>query len=151
MTRPCSVPLPIPPHYMRAAEQQQVRRMTGPLGRPKGDHRSAETIIEQSTVLRRFLETRDHYEIGDNLKLQVGDWTADNPDPQARADAAYDLDKVLRFIDNADDRFLNCSQSRNGRVDGFFSSGYGTVINSEAGVLKAFSNAGYDALRALRT
>ncbi|OIN46605.1 hypothetical protein BFL40_26865 [Pseudomonas costantinii] len=136
---------------MRAAEQEQVREMTGPTGRPAMDHRSAERIIEQSSVMRRFLEGRDHYEVGDELKMQVGDWTDANPDPKARADAAYHLDKVLRFLDNVDDRTLNGSHSRNGYIDGFSDDGYGTVDNSEASLLKAFSRKGYEVLRRLPT
>ncbi len=139
----------IPPHYMRAAEQRQVREMTGPTGRPGIDHRSAERIIEQSAVTRRFLESRDHYEVFDELKLQVGDWSDANPDPKSRADAAYHLDKVLRFIDNLDDRALKQSQSRNGHIDGFSNDGYGITADSEASVLKAFSRRGYEALRYL--
>lgn len=144
-------PLPIPPNYMRVAEQKQVREMTAPTGRPVGDHRSAERIIEQSPVLTRFLQSRDHYQIGDDLKKQVGDWTDVNPDPEARADAAYDLDKVLRFIDNVDDRSLNGSDSRNGRIDGFSNHGYDTLDNSEASLLEAFSHKGYAVLRHLPT
>ncbi|NVZ23364.1 hypothetical protein HX794_27295 [Pseudomonas costantinii] len=125
--------------------------MTGPTGRPAMDHRSAERIIEQSSVMRRFLEGRDHYEVGDELKMQVGDWTDANPDPKARADAAYHLDKVLRFLDNVDDRTLNGSHSRNGYIDGFSDDGYGTVDNSEASLLKAFSRKGYEVLRRLPT
>ncbi|WP_235864759.1 hypothetical protein [Pseudomonas costantinii] len=101
--------------------------------------------------MRRFLEGRDHYEVGDELKMQVGDWTDANPDPKARADAAYHLDKVLRFLDNVDDRTLNGSHSRNGYIDGFSDDGYGTVDNSEASLLKAFSRKGYEVLRRLPT
>lgn len=143
--------LPVPPHYMRAAEQQQVREMTGPMGRPAGDHRSADRIIEQSPVLQQFLDNRDHYHVLDELKMQVGDWTTANPEPAARANAAYDLDKVLRFLDNLDDRQLNASHSRNGKVDGVASDGYSTLDNSEASLLQAFSRKGYAALRHLRT
>ncbi|NVZ72858.1 hypothetical protein HX791_27270 [Pseudomonas costantinii] len=125
--------------------------MTGPTGRPAMDHRSAERIIEQSSVMRRFLEGRDHYEVGDELKMQVGDWTDANPDLKARADAAYNLDKVLRFLDNVDDRTLSGSHSRNGYIDGFSDDGYGTVDNSEASLLKAFSRKGYEVLRRLPT
>lgn len=138
---------PIPPHYMRAAEQKQVREMTGPVSRPAGDHRSAQRIIEQSLVTRRFLDGRDHYQVGDDLKLQVGDWTNANPDPEARADAAYNLDKVLRFIDNVDDQTLHASVSRNGYIDGFSDSGYARVENSEASLLRRFSWYGYEELR----
>lgn len=144
-------PSPVPPNYMRAAEQNQVREMTGPMGRPAGDHRLAERVIEQSTVIQRFLEGRDHYQMGDDLKKQVGDWTDANPNPQTRADAAYDLDKVLRFIDNVDDRTLNASNSRNGYIDGFSKSGFGNVDNSEASLLQQFSRHGYETLRSLPT
>ncbi|WP_256262172.1 hypothetical protein [Pseudomonas costantinii] len=101
--------------------------------------------------MRRFLEGRDHYEVGDELKMQVGDWTDANPDLKARADAAYNLDKVLRFLDNVDDRTLSGSHSRNGYIDGFSDDGYGTVDNSEASLLKAFSRKGYEVLRRLPT
>ncbi|WP_242487086.1 hypothetical protein [Pseudomonas sp. TH32] len=140
-------PLPGPPNYMTAAEQNQVREMTGPIGRPAGDHRSAERIIEQSSVLSHFLGGHDHLAVGDDLKRQVGDWTEANPDPDSRADAAYNLDKVLRFIDNLDDRKLNASHTRNGVVDGFSDSGYSTQDNSEGRLLSEFSNKGYTVLR----
>ncbi len=143
--------LPMPPNYMQASEQKQVRQMTGPVGRPAGDHRSADRIFEQSPVLKQFLDSRDHYDVGDELKMQVGDWSTVNPDPDARANAAYDLDKVLRFIDNLDDRPLNGSHSRNGKIDGFFNDGYNILPHSEASVLKAFSQKGYEVLRHLPT
>ncbi len=143
--------LPVPPHYMRVAEQQQVREMTRPMGRPAGDHRSADRIIEQSPVLQHFLDNRDHDHLLDELKMQVGDWTTANPEPDARANAAYDLNKVLRFLDNLDDRHLNASHSRNGQVDGVASDGYSILDNSEASLLHAFSRKGYDVLRHLRT
>lgn len=101
--------------------------------------------------MRRFLESRDHYEVGDHLKRQTGDWTEANPDPESRADAAYDLDKVLRFIDNVDDSTLNHSENRNGKIDGFYNYGYRTLDNSEASLLKAFSHNGYEVLRYLPT
>lgn len=145
------IPLPIPPNYMRAAEQKQVREMTGPEGRPAGDHRSAERIIEQSPVLKHFLDNRDNYHLIDELMMQMGDWTEANPDAESRANAAYDLDKVLRFIDNIDDRTLNCSRNRNGYIDGFCANGYGTADNSEVRLLQAFSYKGYEVLRYLRT
>ncbi|WP_233081507.1 hypothetical protein [Pseudomonas cremoris] len=143
--------LPMPPNYMQASEQNQVRQMTGPVGRPAGDHRSADRIFEQSPVLKQFLDSRDHYDVGDELKMQVGDWSTANADPDARANAAYDLDKVLRFIDNLDDRPLNGSHSRNGKIDGFFNDGYNILTHSEASVLKAFSQKGYEVLRHLPT
>ncbi len=68
-------PLPIPPNYMRAVEQKQVREMYAPLDRPAGDLRSAQQIIDQSPVMTHFLQGRDSYAIADDLKQQVGDWT----------------------------------------------------------------------------
>lgn len=65
-------PLPVPPNYMRADEQKQVREMNGPMGRPVGDHRSADRIIEQSPVLKSFLDNRDNYLLIDDLKRKVG-------------------------------------------------------------------------------
>lgn len=143
--------LPIPPHYMRAAEQKQVREMTSPMGRPAGDHRSADRIIEQSPVLKHFLDNRDNYHLLNDLKRQVGDWTEANPAPEARANATYDLGKVLRFLDNLDDRPLSGSHSRNGKIDGITRNGYSPVDNSEACLLQAFSLKGYEVLRHLRT
>lgn len=142
-------PLPVPPNYMRADEQKQVREMNGPMGRPVGDHRSADRIIEQSPVLKSFLDNRNNYHLIDDLKRNVGDW--DSANPEVRASAIYDLDKVLRFIDNLDDRYLNGSHSSNGEIDGFASNGYSLLDNSEASLLKAFSDEGYPALRHLRT
>lgn len=142
-------PLPVPPNYMRADEQKQVREMNGPMGRHVGDHRSADRIIEQSPVLKSFLDNRDNYLLIDDLKRNVGDW--DSATPEVRANAIYDLDKVLRFIDNLDDRYLNGSHSRNGKIDGFASNGYSRLDNSEASLLKAFSDKGYPVLRHLRT
>ena len=141
--------LPIPPNYMRAVEQKQVREMYAPLDRPAGDLRSAQQIIDQSPVMTHFLQGRDSYAIADDLKQQVGDWTPSNADPDARADAAYNLEKVLQFLDNLDDRTLNGSHARNGRIDGFFNDGYSTLDNSEASRLKAFSFKGYEVLRHL--
>lgn len=144
-------PFPAPRHYMCFAEQQHLRQMHGPMGRPAGDHRLAERIIELSAVTRRFLEGRDHYQVGDDLKRQVGDWTRANPDPDARANAAYDLDKVLRFIDNVDDQTLNGSEKRNGHIDGFGERPYEIINNSEASLVEQFSWYGYRALRDLPT
>lgn len=148
---PSPTPLPMPPHYMRAKEQRQVRSMaeTGPQGRPAGDHRSADVIIENSSTLRRFLGTDDYRDLGDKLKMHVGDWTEANPDPESRADAAYNLDQVLRFIDNMDGRKLTASQEQSGAIEGFSDYGYSTADNSEARVLAAFADKGYRELRSL--
>ena len=81
----------------------------------------------------------------------MGDWSAANQDPDSRADATYNLDKVLRFIDNVDDLKLSASHSRNGVLDGFSNHGYAIHPDSEASLLKAFSLRGYEALRGADT
>lgn len=139
-------PLPIPPNYMRVAEQRAVRRLTGPMGRPAGDHRSAERIIEQSAVLKDYVDGNDRWQLYRDLKRHLGDWTQANPDPDARANAAYDLDKVLRFIDNLDECKLDGSEERNGKIDGFSERGVVILHNSEADRLDQFARKGYSVL-----
>ncbi|WP_262387656.1 hypothetical protein [Pseudomonas gessardii] len=139
-------PLPIPPNYMRVAEQREVRQLAGPMGRPAGDHRSAQKIIEQSTVLKDFLDGHHRWQLEHDLKQHVGDWTQANPDPESRANAAYDLERVLRFIDNLDERKLDGSDERNGKIDGFFERGVIILHNSEADCLDQFAREGYAAL-----
>ncbi|MEG0247105.1 MAG: hypothetical protein RR726_32215 [Pseudomonas sp.] len=139
-------PLPIPPNYMRVAEQREVRRLTGPMGRPAGDHRSAERIIEQSAVLKDYVDGNDRWQLDRDLKRHLGDWTQANPDPDARANAAYDLDKVLRFIDNLDECKLDGSEERNGKIDGFSERGVVILHNSEADRLDQFARKGYSVL-----
>ncbi|MBN0979826.1 hypothetical protein JV174_21620 [Pseudomonas sp. SDM007_2] len=120
--------------------------MNGPTGRPTGDHRSAERIIEQSPVLRDFLAGNDRFQLQPDLKRHVGDWTQANKDPQARADAAYNLEKVLRFIDNLDEDKLKGSEERNGKIDGFSDLGVTILHDSEADRLDQFARQGYQAL-----
>lgn len=139
-------PLPIPPNYMRVAEQRAVRQLTGPMGRPAGDHRSAERIIEQSAVLTDYVDGNDRWQLDRDLKRHLGDWTQANPDPDARANAAYDLDKVLRFIDNLDECKLDGSEERNGKIDGFSERGVVILHNSEADRLDQFARKGYSVL-----
>lgn len=140
------LPLPLPPNYMRVAEQREVRQLNGPTGRPTGDHRSAERIIEQSPVLRDFLAGNDRFQLQPDLKRHVGDWTLANKAPQARADAIYNLDKVLRFVDNLDEDKLKGSEERNGKIDGFSDLGVTIMHDSEADRLDQFARQGYQAL-----
>ena len=140
------LPLPLPPNYMRVAERREVRQLNGPAGRPAGDHRSAERIIEQSPVLRDFLEGNDRFQVDVDLKRHLGDWTQSNTDPEARADAIYNLEKVLRFIDNLDEDKLKGSVERNGKIDGFSDLGVTILPNSEADRLDQFARQGYQAL-----
>ena len=140
------LPLPLPPNYMRVAERREVRQLNGPAGRPAGDHRSAERIIEQSPVLKDFLEGNDRFQVDVDLKRHLGDWTQSNTDPEARADAIYNLEKVLRFIDNLDEDKLKGSEERNGKIDGFSDLGVTILHDSEADRLDQFARQGYQAL-----
>ncbi len=139
--------LPVPPNYLRRNERQHIREMNGPITRPAGDHRSADRIIEQSHILESLYRSNAHV-FDDDLKERVGDWTHRSPDPEARADAAFTLDKVLRFIDhygNADTRW-------NAQIDGFTKWEYFDVApQSEASVLEQFAYNGWGVLHALGT
>lgn len=138
--------LPLPPNYMRVAERREVRQLNGPAGRPTGDHRSTERIIEQSPVLKDFLEGNDRFQVDVDLKRHLGDWTQSNTDLEARADAIYNLEKVLRFIDNLDEDKLKGSEERNGKIDGFSDLGVTILHDSEADRLDQFARRGYQAL-----
>jgi hypothetical protein len=111
-------------------------------GRPPGDHRSAEEIINSSPVAKNLGNQKDIKR--EELKKQVGDWTSDNPDPEARADAAYNLVQVLEYIDSslsADGRDRG-EEANNGDITGITKDGdarHGT----EAGLLKDFAEQGY--------
>jgi len=132
---------------MRIAEREAVRAMTGPMGRQTDDQRSAQKIIEQSAVLRDYLGGDDHWQLDVDLKRDVGDWTENNPAPDSRANAAYNLDKVLRLIDNLDEDTLIGSEERNGKIDGFSERGVAIQKDSEADRLDKFARNGYEALR----
>ncbi|WDU65258.1 hypothetical protein LRS56_12860 [Pseudomonas poae] len=137
----------VPPNYVRRDERQHIRDMNGPITRPAGDHRSADMIIEQSLILEGFYRSNAHV-FDDHLKEQVGDWTHRNQDPEARADAAFTLEKVLRFIDH----YGNSETRWNAQIDGFTKWEYFDVApQSEASVLEQFAYHGWDVLHALGT
>ena len=79
---------------------------------------------------------------------QLGDWTINNPDRDARADAAYNAGKVLNWIDSSldyDGRSRG-GQANNGDLEGITRCGdarHGTP----AGMWKDFTEQGYSALR----
>jgi hypothetical protein len=130
-------------YSQEAAQTQGPERPTGPTGRPEGDDRSAEEIIADSPVLANLGDQKDIQR--DKLKERCGDWTEDNPDPEARADAAYNMSQVLEYIDSADNREGGSRGPGDGDIQGITSSGdarHGT----EAGMLKDFGDKGYEAL-----
>ncbi|GIZ53627.1 hypothetical protein [Noviherbaspirillum aridicola] len=113
-------------------------------GRPDGDNRSAEEILDGAAgnVVNRLGKQKDiKLEL---LKQRCGDWTANNPDPKSRADAAYNIREVLEYIDSsksADGRDRG-GAAGDGNIEGITKDGdarHGT----EAGLLKDFAENGY--------
>lgn len=114
--------------------------------RPPGDRRSAEQIIDDNPILKNLGFQKDI-----NRKLayeRLGDWTNNNPDPEARADAAYNAARVLNWIDTS----LTASgksrenQADNGDLEGITRSG-DARRGTPAGMWKDFTEQGYSALR----
>lgn len=114
-------------------------------GRPTGDNRSAQEIIDANPVLKNLGNQKDIKR--DELKKRFGDWTEDNPDPASRADAAYNMARVLNSIKGLNNREGGArgDLANNGKIDGITKSGdarHGT----EAGVLKDIAEQGLKAL-----
>ncbi len=70
---------------------------TGPTGRPEGDERSADQILKEN---HRIVNSRPNTISDEELIAVVGDFTPNNPDPRSRADAAYNLVRLLHYIDS---------------------------------------------------
>nr|WP_024966775.1 hypothetical protein [Pantoea sp. IMH] len=116
-------------------------------GRPPGDNRSAEQILDENPVLKNLGNQKDIKR--DRLKERFGDWTESNPDPKSRADAAYNMACVLNSVKGLKDREGGDRGSvhTNGKLEGITKSGdarHGT----EAGVLKDIAEKGLSALPA---
>lgn len=116
---------------------------------PFADRRSARQIINANPGLKHLLRRRDSYPVTDLLKRQLGDWTSANPDAKARAHAAYNLARVINVLDNVNDRRVGNSERHDGKINGFYNAGYSTRKNSEARLLVAFAQDGYDVLQSL--
>lgn len=125
-------------------EANFLQRPTEATGRPEGDQRSAEQILDDNPVLARLGDQKDIKR--DLLKQQCGDWTQANSDPAARADAAYNLARVLNYIDSSTNREGGeRANAADNDIQGITSDGdarHGT----EAGMLKDFAEQGYDSL-----
>lgn len=119
--------------------QQNVKR-------PEGDHRSAEQIINDNPILKNLGFQKD---IKRELAYErLGDWTANNPDPESRADAAFNAARVLNWIDTS---LTAKGKSRgkysdNGDLEGITRSG-DARRGTPAGMWKDFTEQGYRALR----
>lgn len=132
---------------LKNAEQDVGSKPDFATGRPEGDHRSAERIIEDNPILKRLGHQKD---INRHLAYaRLGDWTAQNPNADARADAAFNAARVLNYIDSSFSATGEHRQhaSGNGDLEGITSSGdarHGTP----AGMWKDFTEQGYGVLRA---
>lgn len=70
---------------------------TGPTGRPEGDNRSAEQLLKENL---KIVNSRPSTISDEALIKLVGDFTPNNPDPNSRADAAYNLARLLHYVDS---------------------------------------------------
>lgn len=127
-------------------EQDVSRKPELATGRPPGDNRTAEQIINDNPILKNLGHQKD---INRPLAYKLlGDWTSNNKDPQARADAAFNAARVLNYIDtslSADGKHRGKAHG-NGDLEGITRSGdarHGTP----AGMWKDFTEQGYSALR----
>lgn len=115
-------------------------------GRPPGDTRSAEQIINDNPILKNLGHQKDINR--PQAYHRLGDWTSNNKDPDARADAAFNAARVLNYIDTS---LSSSGEHRgkahnNGDLEGITRSGdarHGTP----AGMWKDFTEQGYPALR----
>ncbi|AZE53388.1 hypothetical protein C4K03_1217 [Pseudomonas synxantha] len=127
-------------------EQDVSRKPEIATGRPPGDNRTAEQIINDNPILKNLGHQKD---INRPLAYKrLGDWTSNNKDPEARADAAFNAARVLNYIDtslSADGKHRGKAHG-NGDLEGITRSGdarHGTP----AGMWKDFTEQGYSALR----
>lgn len=126
-------------------EQDVSRKPEIATGRPPGDNRTAEQIINDNPILKKLGHQKD---INRSLAYKLlGDWTSNNKDPDARADAAFNAARVLNYIDtslSADGEHRGKAHG-NGDLEGVTRSGdarHGTP----AGMWKDFTEQGYLAL-----
>ena len=125
-------------------EANFLEKPTQASGRPEGDTRSADEIIDDNPVLKNLGDQKDIKR--DGLKKQCGDWSADNKDPDSRANAAFNLARVLNFIDSTE---MSAGGIRDNAGDGDIqglTKGGDARHGTEAGMLKDFAEKGYSAL-----
>ncbi|MCF5040008.1 hypothetical protein GIW79_06020 [Pseudomonas sp. PA-7-1E] len=126
-------------------EQDVSRKPEIATGRPPGDNRTAEQIVNDNPILKKLGHQKD---VSRSLAYKLlGDWTSNNKDPDARADAAFNAARVLNYIDtslSADGEHRGKAHG-NGDLEGITRSGdarHGTP----AGMWKDFTEQGYLAL-----
>jgi hypothetical protein len=131
---------PIAQHVSHATHQpaplkgpDSAERPTAATGRPKGDHRTAEEIINANPTLQNlemsdsiYRQGPEHRPLPDAYKQGIykhtGDWTVANKDPESRANAAYNAARLFNFIDSRDAHAAFASQHNDGFLSGFSGS-----------------------------
>lgn len=135
----------------------------GPTGRPEGDNRSADEILKENTTI---VNSRPSSIPDKALIALVGDFTPNNPDPNSRADAAYNLVRLLHYTDSVTTEHAHITlmvgseaqyeYKNNGKIDGEFQSPLPPPIDetsifpgSEAAILyRAVTEGSYSVLPA---
>lgn len=133
-------------------EKITITKPTVSIGRPRGDRRSAEQILSANPIVERFAKSLADHPLRDstlnNLKALTGDWTEHNKNPDARADAAYNISKVANYLDAHPD-FHRLDEGFNdtgpGFLTGFDQTGEAFPC-TEASAFMAFSEKGYSTL-----
>lgn len=121
-------------------------------GRPQGDRRTAEEIVNANPILKSTPISIPQ----ENMFRFLGDWTSNNPNPDARADAAYNAARLFNYIDTTyqNGKGINPrADQKNNYIDGetrgilpadeneaFIREG------TEAHFLRTFSETGYSVL-----
>lgn len=125
-----------------AGDDQKARDQAKELGivweRPEGDDRSAQDIIDDSSLLKNL---GNQSQVKDMLKEQVGDFEKD-------ADAAFRAAQVVEHIErfDGDGNKIVGGDVGNSRVDGFTKSG-DAKHDTEAGRLQDFGKYGFSHLK----
>ncbi len=132
-------------------EKITTQRPATASGRPAGDNRSAENILNANPIVGRIestLETVPNlHDTLNNLKALTGDWSENNTNANSRADAAYNISKVANYIDSRLDALRideGFDDSGREELTGFNTEGVNP--GTEASMLLAFSKHGYAAL-----
>lgn len=132
-------------------EKITLTKPTGSAGRPRGERRSAEQILNANPIVERFVKAlADHpyrASILDNLKAQTGDWSENNKDARSRGDAAYNVSKVANYLD-AHPNFYRYDEGFNDIGPGHLTGlgRWNAEPGTEAAAFIAFCKKGYAAL-----
>ncbi len=131
---------------LKQSEKDVSSKPTASTGRPDGDNRSADEIIEANPILKNLGSQKDINREG--AYKQLGDWTANNKDPEARADAAYNAAKVLNYIDTSQGADGKDRSQVSGKGDLYGITKDGDARHgTPAGNWKDFTEKGYGALK----